>query len=341
MVSKAMHRDLSIHICCWLRYVHVPSSIPLHPSMSPLERSSLVLIHADMRSIPTDVPLAERPLLVTSAADTLVEILHEFENIVEATMVQSSMEVNVGALEKLGELAAKFRQHRKDIEERNDAPPLPEATAGSGGGDGGGAAAAAAAGVDAAAGGGKVAAAKPSASDILSGIGGSRTSGAASAAKSRRALLSGVKAKKETPFSRLRKFIVESLKGFFETELVPPTSNLLASGFFFEGSLKGMLEGSPRGTIENALNSPSQYLGDSMASQPDTVILYTLHLECGRLVNIYDLLMSFAEVSCLALPSLSAHSRNLALSLSLSFLPLLSTYAENPTLSFQVPLFWC
>jgi len=235
------------------------------------------------------------PLLLTSAADTLVEILLEFEKIVEATMVQSSME-SFGALEleRLSDFSTKFQKHRKDIEERNDAPG--HAAGGSddkvSNGDDSGA------GVGAGAEAAVLAGAKPSASDILAGRGsGTAISGAVSAAKKRRALLSGAKAKKDTPFSRLRRSIVESLKDLFTTELVPPTNNLLASGFFFQESLKGMLEGSPRGTIENALSGPSQYLGNGMKVQPDTVILYSLHLECGKLVNIYDLLMSFAEVA--------------------------------------------
>jgi hypothetical protein len=29
--------------------------------------------------------------------------------------------------------------------------------------------------------------------------------------------------------------------------------------------------------------------------QPDTVLLFGLHLECGKLINVYDFLMTFSE----------------------------------------------
>jgi origin recognition complex subunit 3 len=229
------------------------------------------------------------PLLLTCAADTLVEMLSEFETIAEGAIMQCSMSTNTAAVETLGDAMSLFQQHRTDVVERKDAPPAKEVTmkgatgaVRSASSSGGGGAAAAAA-------------TKPSAADILSGVS-SSASEAVSAPKNRRALLSGSNTRKETPFSRLRKSIVESIQTFLIKWLSPPSGNVVGAGFFFEGSVKDMLEGRPRGAIEKALVSPSQYLGATRV-QPDTVVLYHLHLECGRLINIYDLLMSFAEVT--------------------------------------------
>lgn len=58
----------------------------------------------------------------------------------------------------------------------------------------------------------------------------------------------------------------------------------------------------PRVAISKALTNPSAYLGCKCCSNseeslpttlPDICIAYKLHTECGRLVNLYDWMVSF------------------------------------------------
>jgi origin recognition complex subunit 3 len=68
------------------------------------------------------------------------------------------------------------------------------------------------------------------------------------------------------------------------------------------------LLGTPRASIHTALNNPNDYLQcpccdisniDSMnliSTMPDLSIAYKLHLECGRMINLFDWLQAFKTV---------------------------------------------
>ena len=67
--------------------------------------------------------------------------------------------------------------------------------------------------------------------------------------------------------------------------------------------LKKALAPQTRAALHIALDRPDYYLGDSIGKReyisgdmPDTSILYKLHLECGRLVNLHDLFIAFRTV---------------------------------------------
>ena len=67
--------------------------------------------------------------------------------------------------------------------------------------------------------------------------------------------------------------------------------------------LKKALAPQTRAALHIALDRPDYYLGDAIGKReyisgdmPDTSILYKLHLECGRLVNLHDLFIAFKMV---------------------------------------------
>lgn len=65
------------------------------------------------------------------------------------------------------------------------------------------------------------------------------------------------------------------------------------------------LVGIPRVAIQTALSNPQHYLqcdccqtdiGTVQDTLPDICIAYRLHLECGRLINLYDWFQAFTAV---------------------------------------------
>lgn len=78
--------------------------------------------------------------------------------------------------------------------------------------------------------------------------------------------------------------------------------------FLFADSqtLRKHIVGAPRAALHQALKSPNHYLlcdccdeasGDQLrATQPDLSIVYKLHLECGKMINLYDWLQAFKSI---------------------------------------------
>ncbi len=66
--------------------------------------------------------------------------------------------------------------------------------------------------------------------------------------------------------------------------------------------LKKAQSAQPRGALHIALDQPQYYLGDIVeteyisAAMPDTCILYKLHLECGKLINLHDFFVAFKAI---------------------------------------------
>lgn len=63
----------------------------------------------------------------------------------------------------------------------------------------------------------------------------------------------------------------------------------------------------PRVAISKALSDPASYLGCNccssngqgsqiLSTMPDLCIVYKLHTECGRLINLYDWMLSFNAI---------------------------------------------
>ncbi|PIO02471.1 hypothetical protein AB205_0054820, partial [Aquarana catesbeiana] len=87
--------------------------------------------------------------------------------------------------------------------------------------------------------------------------------------------------------------------------LAPPETQPLYEVVYFRAAniLRKHLNALPRIALHTALNNPSSYLkslesegGALTSTAPDICIAYKLHLECGRLINLYDWLEAFATV---------------------------------------------
>jgi len=86
----------------------------------------------------------------------------------------------------------------------------------------------------------------------------------------------------------------------FSNHLIPPVSLPLHEIFVFSslGAVKRHLVGAPRAALHTALTQPGEYLdhpdidikdpGEIPSTLPDICIGYKLHLECPRLINVFD-----------------------------------------------------
>uniref|UniRef100_A0A8C5GTK8 Origin recognition complex subunit 3 n=1 Tax=Gouania willdenowi TaxID=441366 RepID=A0A8C5GTK8_GOUWI len=98
---------------------------------------------------------------------------------------------------------------------------------------------------------------------------------------------------------------VEFIDGLVTCHLPPPESQTLYEVCYYSSSatVRRHLNATPRTSIQTALSSPCFYLqslknedGTVSNSAPDICIAYKLHLECGRLINLYDWLEAYATV---------------------------------------------
>uniref|UniRef100_A0A131XLV4 Origin recognition complex subunit 3 n=1 Tax=Hyalomma excavatum TaxID=257692 RepID=A0A131XLV4_9ACAR len=120
-------------------------------------------------------------------------------------------------------------------------------------------------------------------------------------------LKSLTKTKRVSPFEALRdefaNFFAESFSG-----LKPPSSMPLHEVLYYDDAvaLKQYFTPSPRTVLHAALARPQTVLrcecckntgtSDVSASLPDLSISYKLHLESGKLINLYDMMQSFKAV---------------------------------------------
>ncbi|XP_044148416.1 origin recognition complex subunit 3 isoform X2 [Bufo gargarizans] len=110
--------------------------------------------------------------------------------------------------------------------------------------------------------------------------------------------------KKHSRFESLRLEVVDFLDGLVRDYLTPPEEQPLYEVVYFSSAtiLRKHLNAVPRIALHTALNNPSTYLkslendGTLSSAAPDICIAYKLHLECGRLINLYDWLEAFATV---------------------------------------------
>jgi len=110
------------------------------------------------------------------------------------------------------------------------------------------------------------------------------------------------------PFDRVRSEFMTDLNVYFTKFLEPPTSRPLHEIFMFTsiGVVRNHLTGAPRASLHAALTDPYLYLrnedikisdpGEIPASLPDLSIAYKLHLECPRLINIFDWLSCWHSI---------------------------------------------
>ncbi|KAK3870240.1 hypothetical protein Pcinc_024504 [Petrolisthes cinctipes] len=116
------------------------------------------------------------------------------------------------------------------------------------------------------------------------------------------------KSRKTNMYDSLRCDVVELLVKTFEQHLQPPSSQPLHEIMFLESSssVKRLLVGVPRPALTTALSNPHHYLqcdccqlqdpSSILTTLPDISVAYKLHLECGRLVNLYDWMQAFISV---------------------------------------------
>nr|CAH7723359.1 unnamed protein product [Callosobruchus chinensis] len=114
-------------------------------------------------------------------------------------------------------------------------------------------------------------------------------------------------AKQLNKYEQLRKDVLDVLTNAFEEYLVEPKSFYFHEIFFFDDvSIQNNIVGSHRSAIHNALNDPQYYLQCSccdiyttstiLRTMPDICIAYKLHLECGKMINLYDWLQAFLSI---------------------------------------------
>uniref|UniRef100_A0A182IX09 Origin recognition complex subunit 3 n=1 Tax=Anopheles atroparvus TaxID=41427 RepID=A0A182IX09_ANOAO len=118
-------------------------------------------------------------------------------------------------------------------------------------------------------------------------------------------------AKSESGVTRAIGRLVEYfVKNIFQRYLRPPNSRSvpLIELFLFNDSatVRQHIVGVPRAAVHTALNNPQHYLqceccvldeeNSIVPSLPDVCIAYKLHLECGRMINLFDWLQAFRTV---------------------------------------------
>uniref|UniRef100_A0A8C5JM54 Origin recognition complex subunit 3 n=1 Tax=Junco hyemalis TaxID=40217 RepID=A0A8C5JM54_JUNHY len=115
------------------------------------------------------------------------------------------------------------------------------------------------------------------------------------------------RSKKLTKFEMLRFEVVDYIDSLVRRYLAPADERALHEIAYFNGAavLRGHLNAAPRTALHTALNSPHWYLknqalrcdgGGISNKAPDICIVYKLHLECGRLINLVDWLEAFSTV---------------------------------------------
>ncbi|XP_049595343.1 origin recognition complex subunit 3 [Syngnathus scovelli] len=115
------------------------------------------------------------------------------------------------------------------------------------------------------------------------------------------------RSKRESPYGILRSQVLEFIDNLVKNHLPPPESQTLNEVCYYSSSsnVRRHLNATPRTSIQAALSSPYYYLlneslktddGSVSNAAPDICIVYKLHLECGRLINLYDWLQAYSTV---------------------------------------------
>ncbi|XP_047202041.1 origin recognition complex subunit 3 [Girardinichthys multiradiatus] len=115
------------------------------------------------------------------------------------------------------------------------------------------------------------------------------------------------RSKRTSPFEILRNEAVEFVDSLVKNHLSPPESKPLYEVCYYTSSatVRRHLNATPRTSIQAALSNPYSYIqNDSLKTEdgtvsnaaPDICVAYKLHLECGRLINLYDWLEAYSTV---------------------------------------------
>uniref|UniRef100_A0A3Q2Y2G6 Origin recognition complex subunit 3 n=1 Tax=Hippocampus comes TaxID=109280 RepID=A0A3Q2Y2G6_HIPCM len=115
------------------------------------------------------------------------------------------------------------------------------------------------------------------------------------------------RSKKQSPYENLRSDVLEFIDNLVKSHLPPPESQTLNEVCYYSSSssVRRHLNATPRTSIQAALSSPYYYLpneslqtddGSVSNAAPDICIVHKLHLECGRLINLYDWMQAYSTV---------------------------------------------
>uniref|UniRef100_A0A4W3IHB7 Origin recognition complex subunit 3 n=1 Tax=Callorhinchus milii TaxID=7868 RepID=A0A4W3IHB7_CALMI len=107
------------------------------------------------------------------------------------------------------------------------------------------------------------------------------------------------RSKKLSGFEVLRVEVLQFIDKLIRDYLLPPETQPLHEVTYFSAAstLRRHLNAAPRNALQTALNNPYYYLQNEILKSetgtipntaPDICIVYKLHLECGRLINLYD-----------------------------------------------------
>ncbi|XP_069195438.1 origin recognition complex subunit 3-like isoform X2 [Procambarus clarkii] len=117
------------------------------------------------------------------------------------------------------------------------------------------------------------------------------------------------KNKRPNAYELLRSEVLQLLSNVLELHLQPVNKQPLHEILFFESSssVKQHLVGMPRAPLTTALSNPHHYLqcdccqledpSSVVTTLSDVSVVYKLHLECGRLINLYDWLQAYISVA--------------------------------------------
>jgi len=111
------------------------------------------------------------------------------------------------------------------------------------------------------------------------------------------------------PFDIVRNELLTSLHTIITDLLLPPITLPLHEIYLFSatGAIRRHLVGAPRAALHTALTDPWEYLenpalkiqdpGEIPATLPDLCIGYKLHLECPKLINLFDWLVCWNTIA--------------------------------------------
>uniref|UniRef100_A0A673H1B2 Origin recognition complex subunit 3 n=1 Tax=Sinocyclocheilus rhinocerous TaxID=307959 RepID=A0A673H1B2_9TELE len=109
--------------------------------------------------------------------------------------------------------------------------------------------------------------------------------------------------KRMNPFEVLRSQVMEFIDSLVREYLTPAELQPLNEVCYYSSSgvLRQRLNVTPRTSIQAALSHPFYYFlktdtGTISSAAPDLCIVFKLHLECGRLINLYDWLEAYVTV---------------------------------------------
>lgn len=133
--------------------------------------------------------------------------------------------------------------------------------------------------------------------------------------------------KPQSNYEKTRKAAIDYLSNLFEKHLYEPSRNYFHEIFFFnDASIRNQIVGIHRAAIHTALNDPYYYLqvrffalailldkcfcsvhlqcsccripNDAVIhrSMPDLCVMYKLHLEYGKMINLFDWLQAFLSI---------------------------------------------